>query len=618
MLLSFALYSPNTMLETKNDEGLEFGFDPHACAILERRFLLRDDRGQPREDVEGLFRRVARAIAAVDENYVGHRCEESAETFLSLMADRRFLPNSPTLMNAGTPRGQLSGCFVLPIDDSMESIYDTLRNTALIQKSGGGTGFSFARLRPSGDFIASTRGVSSGPVSFIELFDFSTRINRLGGTRAGANMAVMPADHPDILKFVDAKNEPDALTSFNISVLVTNAFMESIGTGGDLQLRFPSATGVPRVSISSKMLFDRIVQNAWAGGDPGLLFSDRINADNPTPDLGVLEATNPCGEQPLLPYESCNLGSIDVSKHVNAAGLDYALLRETIKDAVHFLDNVIDANQYPLETVRSATLNSRKIGLGIMGFADVLAKLRIPYGSNTALSLASDLMEFVRRCAREASHRLSLLRGPFPAFSTSTPGGVEGLQRNATVTSIAPTGTISQLAGCSSGIEPHFALAYRREVMGTSKRVDAHPVLVQVLEREVRESERILEQVRRTGRLPKTGVPAEISSVFATAHEIAPVWHVRMQAAFQTYTDTGVSKTVNLPHGAGPGDVAEVFQTAFSLGCKGITVFRDGCRSTQVIRAGNGEELCPDCAERLINESGCLSCPSCGYTMCTI
>lgn len=597
----------------------------HALAVLEKRFLLRDERGQLIEDPTGLFRRVARAIAAIDDVASGFQREESEEIFFELMTSLKFLPNSPTLMNAGTPRGQLSGCFVLPVEDSMESIYGTLRHVALIQKSGGGTGFSFSRLRPRGDYIRSTRGVSSGPVSFMTLYDYSTQINRLGGTRAGANMGILRHDHPDIHEFVNAKKDPENLPSFNISVMATDEFMQAVQAGKEIPLRFPSSDGAGAEEIRGKTnaaaLFNEIVMNAWRTGDPGLLFYDRINAANPTPQLGPIEATNPCGEQPLLPYESCNLGSINVSKFVTGDTINYEELRVMTHHAVHFLDNVLDANSYPVEAVREVTLGNRKIGLGIMGFADLLVQLRIPYASAPAIALAEELMSFIQDQAKLASSKLAQTRGPFPNFHHSRLNTEKQTPlRNACVTSIAPTGTISLLANCSSGIEPFFALSYRREVIGTTKTIDVNPALLQMLRAEVSDSEPLLKQVRSSGRLDSTLASPELRNLFATAHEIAPEWHIKMQAAFQKYTDTSVSKTINLPNNATPQMVAHAYQLAFQTGCKGVTVFRDGCKGRQVLRAGvdvDGDR-CPECGNPLVMQGGCSNCPSCGYSICTI
>jgi len=595
----------------------------HALSVLEKRFLLRDEHGQLAEDPSGLFRRVARAIAAVDDLYGGFQRGESEEIFYDLMTSLRFLPNSPTLMNAGTPRGQLAGCFVLPIEDSMESIFGTLRDTALIQKSGGGTGFSFSHLRPRGDYIRSTRGVSSGPVSFMRLYDYSTQINRMGGTRAGANMAVLRYDHPDIHEFVNAKSDGESLTSFNISVMVTDAFMRSVDRKQEIDLRFPSTNSngieADRGKINAAALFDEIVANAWQSGDPGLLFYDRINAANPTPQLGSFEATNPCGEQPLLPYESCNLGSINVSRFVHSGAIDYQELGVGVENAVHFLDNVLDANCYPVEAIREATLRNRKIGIGIMGFADLLVALEIPYASETAVGAAEELMGFIQQRAKLASAKLAETRGPFQNFSESrlkTEGHPP--QRNACVTSIAPTGTISLLADCSSGIEPFFALSYRRAVIGSTKTIDVHPQLIKMLRSEVPNPEPVLQVVRATGSLAGTAASAKLIGLFATAHEIPPEMHVRIQAAFQRNTDTSVSKTINLVNSAQPEDIAAAYRLAFTAGCKGVTVFRDGCKTHQVLQAGADAERCPECGEPLMMQGGCQTCGSCGYSMCTV
>lgn len=590
---------------------------PHALGVLGKRFLLRDEHGQLIEDAEGLFRRVARAIAAVDTTYGDFRCEESEEVFFDLLSSLRFLPNSPTLMNAGTRHGQLAGCFVLPLDDSMESIYGTLRDAALIQKSGGGTGFSFSNLRPSGDYIRTTRGVSSGPVSFLRLYDYSTQINRLGGTRAGANMGVLRHDHPDIHEFVNAKKAPETVPSFNISVMATDEFMRAVRRGDNVPLRFPAA-GPACSQTNAAALFEEMVANAWQTGDPGLLFYDRINAANPTPHLGAIEATNPCGEQPLLPNESCNLGSIDVSAFLCADAIDYSGLGSVVSHAVHFLDNVLDAGHYPVEAVRTVSLGNRKIGLGIMGFADLLVALRIPYASQSALALAEELMGFVAAHARAASEGLARTRGPFPNFPHSELARNRDTPlRNACVTSVAPTGTISLLAGCSSGIEPFFALSYRRELIGATRTVDVHPELVRIMATQVADPEPFLGRVRASGRLDPSAPPA-LRELFATAHEIPPEWHVRIQAAFQRHTDTAVSKTINLVNSARPEDVAAAWRLAFENGCKGITVFRDGCKASQVLRAGLDTVHCPECGEPLVAQAGCHTCASCGYSLCTI
>jgi len=612
---------------TTNSARSTLSLSAHALAVLEKRFLLRDERGQLIEDPTGLFRRVARAIARVDELYHDFQPEDSEEIFFDLMTSLKLLPNSPTLMNAGTPRGQLAGCFVLPVEDSMESIYGTLRDVALIQKSGGGTGFSFSNLRPRGDYIRSTRGVSSGPVSFMRLYDYSTQVNRLGGTRAGANMGVLRHDHPDIHEFVNAKKDPESLTSFNISVMATDEFMRAVERREDIPLRFPLTSapitrlepGSARGRTNAWTLFEEIIANAWETGDPGLLFYDRINAANPTPQLGAIEATNPCGEQPLLPYESCNLGSINVSRFARDGAIDYDELAGVVAHAVHFLDNVLDANCYPVEAIREVTLGNRKIGLGVMGFADLLVELRTPYASNAAVALAEELMNFIQDKAKGASANLAARRGPFPNFGRSRLRAENSPPlRNACVTSIAPTGTISLLADCSSGIEPFFALSYRREVIGATKTIDVHPALIRLLLSEVAHAEPVLKHVRANGRLGSTLAPRRLCELFATAHEIPLEWHVKMQAAFQRHTDTSVSKTINLLNSVTPEDVAAAYQLAFETGCKGVTVFRDGCKARQVLRAGADTERCPECGEPLVMQGGCRNCASCGYSICTV
>jgi ribonucleoside-diphosphate reductase alpha chain len=455
----------------------------------------------------------------------------------------------------------------------------------------------------------------------MRLYDYSTQINRMGGTRAGANMAVLRYDHPDIREFIGAKKDPENLASFNISVMATDEFMRAAARGEDIELRFPSRddSSDARTKVSASALFDEIVQNAWQTGDPGLLFYDRINAANPTPQLGPIEATNPCGEQPLLPYESCNLGSINVSKFVHGNGIDYEQLAGVVAHAVHFLDNVLDANCYPVDAVRDATLGNRKIGLGIMGFADALISLGIPYASSAALTLAHELMGFIQERAKLASAQLAKSRGAFANFAGSrlqTEGHAP--LRHACVTSIAPTGTISLLADCSSGIEPFFALSYRREVIGSTNKVDIHPQLVRALRAATADPEPLLKHVRTTGRLNTPSAPEKLRQLFATAHEISPEWHVKVQAAFQQHIDTSVSKTINLANSARPADVGAAYRLAFESGCKGVTVFRDGCKRGQVLRAGVDGEHCPECGEPLVAQAGCQTCSACGYSICNI
>jgi ribonucleoside-diphosphate reductase alpha chain len=453
----------------------------------------------------------------------------------------------------------------------------------------------------------------------MQLFDYSTQINRLGGTRAGANMAVLRFDHPDILEFVRAKHDPARLTSFNLSVMATDDFMVRVDRGLDVALTFPGGTPAAGGRLSARALIDEIVEGAWRTGDPGMLFYDRINAANPTPELGPIEATNPCGEQPLLAHESCNLGSINVARFARNGAIDYDALGTTIGHAVHFLDNVLDANFYPVEAIREVTLGNRKVGLGIMGFADLLVQLQVPYASPAALSTATDLMQFVQTEGRRASAGLAAARGSYPAqqWRSRSSADADTPRRNACVTSIAPTGTISMIANCSSGIEPFFALSFRREVIGTTRIMEVQPGVTAALMHRVPDVDSTLADVRRTGRLPAEA-PADLRALFATAHEIAPEWHVRIQAAFQRHTDTGVSKTINLKAGATAADVAAAYRLAFESGCKGVTVFRDGCKAQQVLRAGVVSEPCPECGEPLAMQSGCSNCASCGYSVCTI
>lgn len=561
--------------------------------VLNARYLGKNDQGTPAEMPEEMFRRVAREIAKADFAYEGIRsCRVSEEQFYNAMTHLEFLPNSPTLMNAGRHLGQLSACFVLPVEDSLESIFDAVKNTALIHKSGGGTGFSFSRIRPRGNGVRTTQGVSSGPVSFMRVFDAATDAVKQGGVRRGANMGVLHVSHPDILEFIRAKSCGATLNNFNISVAVNDDFFLALDRGVEYELVNP-CTGKPAGCLDAAELFRIICQSAWESGDPGLLFIDRINRDNPTPDLGKFETTNPCGEQPLLPYESCNLGSINLARMIvpveNKHRVNYELLDRTVRIAVHFLDNVIDINRYPLPKIAAVTLGNRKIGLGVMGWADMLIALGIRYDSERAIKLAEEVMGFIHESARNASFELASRRGPYPNFKQSR---VEGKslppQRNATLTTVAPTGTISIIAGCSGGIEPLYALSYiRKHVLDGSKLQEIHPGLLAELSEQGLRTPEILQEISRSGSLQKIGdVPDAMKNKYRTALEIAPQWHVRMQASFQKHSDNGVSKTVNLPFDTKPDEVAEVYRLAWSLGCKGVTVYRDRCRSEQVLNIG--------------------------------
>ncbi len=568
----------------------------NAVKVLERRYLAKDAEGKLIETCDGMFCRVASAIAAGDKLY-----DKDADTaaigqeFREMMERLAFMPNSPTLMNAGRPLGQLSACFVLPVGDSMEEIFDAVKNAALIHKSGGGTGFSFSRLRPAGASVNSTGGIASGPISFLKVFNAATEAVKQGGTRRGANMGILRVDHPDILDFIKCKQDNNEITNFNISVGITEKFMEAVKKGEDYDLIDPHTKKITG-TLHAKDVFDLIVYMAHKNGEPGIVFLDRLNKDNVVPQIARIESTNPCGEQPLLPYESCNLGSINLNAFVKDAAFDYAAMRAVVCKAVHFLDNVITVNRYPLPEIEKMTKNLRKIGLGVMGFADVLYKLGIPYNSEEAVALAREIMCTIQQTAKAASAALAEKRGAFPLFSKSTLKDGAPL-RNATVTTIAPTGTISIICGASSGIEPVFALVYVRNVMDDDKLLEVHPYFEQVAKERGFYSKELMEEVAEKGSLHDIdAVPEDIRRLFVTAHDIEPEYHIRMQAAFQEYTDNAVSKTVNFKHSATIEDVAKVYEMAYELGCKGVTIYRDGSRAAQVLTVGTGKEKKGDSA----------------------
>ncbi len=571
----------------------------NSLTVLEKRYLARNEKGDIIESPEDLFKRVARFVASADLAYNAdiESANRTASKFYDNMVTLKFLPNSPTLMNAGRPLGQLSACFVLPVEDSMEGIFDSVKNMALIHKSGGGTGFSFSKLRPGNDIVSSTAGVSSGPVSFMSIFNAATETVKQGGTRRGANMAILNVDHPDIMNFIKCKSDTSLLTNFNISVALTDSFMEAVKSGSDYNLVNPR-NGEVTGSLNAKEVYDLIVEMAWKNGEPGIVFIDRINKYNPLKSIGLIESTNPCGEQPLLPYESCNLGSINLNsilREINGKiEIDYELLKEITRDSVHFLDNVIDVNLYPLERIAEATKANRKIGLGVMGYADLLIKTGIPYDSEDAAEIAEKIMSTIQAESKVMSARLAEERGAFPNFDKSDYAlRGEAPLRNATTTTIAPTGTISIIAGSSSGIEPLFALAYVRNVMDNNRLIESNPDFAAMLKLHVNEGDykTIMGLVADHGSASEIDeIPEHIRKIFVTAHDISPQWHIKTQAIFQKYTDNAVSKTVNFSSEATIDDIKKVYDLAYELECKGVTVYRDGSRDSQVLQIGDDKK----------------------------
>jgi len=536
-----------------------------------------------------MFKRVARHIAKAEKRYGNEADVKRMENiFYNIMTELKFLPNSPTLMNAGRKLGQLAACFVLPVEDSLDGIFDSLKNAAIIHKSGGGTGFSFSRLRPKDSRVGSTGGIASGPVSFMKIFNTATEQVKQGGTRRGANMAILRVDHPDILEFIYCKENHNELNNFNISVGVTDAFMEAVETGGNYDLIDPRENRKVG-ELNAAEVYHALVKQAWENGDPGILFLDRINGDNPTPALGEIESTNPCGEQPLLPMEACNLGSINLAKFVVFNGeeptIDYDGLKEVVRWSVRFLDNTIDMSQYPLPKIEEMVRGNRKIGLGIMGFADLLYQLKVPYSSEEALEIAEDVMGFIQKESHDASKHLAEERGVFENFDQSLyEGQPERAYRNATTTTIAPTGTLSIIADCSSGIEPLFALSFIRNVMDNDKLMEVNPHFKNVAKQRGFYSTELMDTIANTGSIqPLNEIHEDVRKIFVTAHDISPEWHIRMQAAFQNHTDNAVSKTVNLPHDATVDDVLKIYNMAYELDCKGVTTYRDGSKKNQVL-----------------------------------
>ena len=557
----------------------------NALEVLRKRYLLKDLNENIIETPAQMFTRIAKAVAKSEKEHGGDP-RKVEKTFYDMMTRLELIPNSPTLFNAGTRLGQLSACFVLPVGDSLENIFTAVKQMALIEQTGGGVGFDFSKLRPKGDIVKSTKGIASGPVSFMRVFDVSTEIIKAGGKRRGAMMAILRVDHPDVLEFITSKQQPGFLSNFNISVAVTDDFMKALEENGEYWLinsRNKEKTG----KLVAKDVWNLMAKSAWQSGDPGIVFIDEINRHNPTPEVGRMESTNPCGEQPLLPYESCNLGSINVSRIIEAGKIDWEKLRETVRNGVQFLDDVIDANKYPLKETEEITRANRKIGLGVMGFADMLIKLGVPYDSEKALSIGEELMKFVETEAHKKSVELGEERGSFPNFDRSIWKDRYSAFRNATVTTIAPTGSISIIAGCSSGIEPLFAISFIRNVLSGTRLFETNPLFEAMAKERGFYGAKLLEEIARTGSVQKAdGVPEDVRRLFVTALDIEPEWHVKMQAVFQKYTDNAVSKTVNLPTSASVEDVRRIYELAWKLKCKGVTVFRYGSKPEQVLYIG--------------------------------
>ncbi len=579
----------------------------NSLLVLERRYLKKDEKGGVIESTSQMFRRIAKSLAEVEKQYGKSRAEvvRYENEFYRMMTSLQFLPNSPTLMNAGTMFRQLSACFVLPIEDSIEGIFGTLKSAAIIHKTGGGTGFSFSRLRPRGDVVKTTGGIASGAISFAKIYDTATEVMKQGGRRRGANMGILRVDHPEIMDFIVAKEKEGVLRNFNISVAVIDKFMTAVEKDDDFELVNPHSSEIVE-TLKARAIWNLMIMMAWKNGEPGVIFLDTINKHNPTPKLGQIESTNPCGEQPLLPYESCNLGSIDVSKFVSEDGkMDWTELRQTVRLAVRFLDNVIDANVYTLPEIETITKGNRKIGLGIMGFADMLIKMRIKYDTEEGLQAGEKLMKFIDTEAKNISVELGKEKGSFPNFHESIWEKEFKTMRNATLTTIAPTGTISIIAGCSQGIEPLFAIVYVREVAESLGRslIEVNPLFEKIALKERFYEEELIQKIaRKTSIQDVEEIPEHIRRLFVVSHDIGAEWHVRMQAVFQKYTDNAVSKTINFPNRATPNDIDKAYWLAYNLGCKGVTVYRHGSREKQVLRPIESEGTLADFG---------FTCPTC-------
>jgi len=624
----------------------------NSLEVLKGRYLLKDPVGTIIETPEELFRRVAENISLADSKY-GDDPKNAEKEFYDEITSLKFMPASPTLMNAGAPLQQLSACFVLPIGDSIKEIFESVKATAIIHQSGGGTGFNFSKLRPRNDIVISTKGIASGPLSFIRVFDTTTDVINQGGKRRGANMGILRVDHPDIMDFIVAKEKTTVLNNFNLSVAITDIFMKAVKNNTDYDLISPR-TNKPMKTLNARKVFDLIILMAWKNGEPGIIFIDEINRYNPTPEIGPIESTNPCGEQPLLPYESCNLGSINLAKFVTAdKKLDWDELKKTCKVAVHFMDNVIDMNNLPLPQIEEMTRSNRKIGIGVMGWADLLYQLKIPYNSDEAIALAEKVMKFVDDEIKQVSEDIAVKRGPFPNIQKSIYKNLTPI-RNAARTTIAPTGTISMIADASSGIEPLFSIAYMKRVMGGKELVYMNEYFKQALKDEGIYSPELEQSVINKASIQDIEeIPEHIRKVFVTAFDITPDWHVKMQAAFQKYTNNAVSKTVNFPNDATPAEVEKVYLMAYDMGCKGVTVYRDGSREGQILNINTTkkgtaktstdktekttsaekteailpatetpakikETKCPECKTELVFKEGCSSCPNCGHSKCSL